>query len=186
MTNLFASYKSLIPKIVMADLVLVFLGFVLMLVGMAGSFLPVLPGPPVSWLGLLVLHFTTAIPVDYVFLGITLFVAILIFILDYIIPSLGTKRFGGSRAGAIGTMVGLVIGLISPIPFGILIGPFLGALIGELVFNKSDSQTAMRAAFGSFLGFLASTFMKFTTTVVFLILFIWKVLANSDTLFQMG
>ena len=114
------------------DLLLVFVSLLLIFLGIIGSFLPVLPGPPVSWLGLLVLHLTKAIPMDYVFLGITLFVAILIFVLDYIIPSIGTKRFGGSRAGAIGTMIGLFVGILSPIPFGILIGPFVGALIGEI------------------------------------------------------
>lgn len=165
------------------DLLLVFLSLLLVLLGIIGSFIPVLPGPPVSWLGLLVLHFTKGVPMDYTFLGITLFVAILIFILDYIIPSIGTKRFGGSRAGAIGTMIGLFVGIFSPIPFGILIGPFVGALIGELIFNQSDSKTAFKAAVGSFLGFVASTFMKFIVTVIFLVLFIYKLFAYSDALF---
>ncbi len=165
------------------DLLLVFVSLLLILLGIIGSFIPVLPGPPVSWLGLLVLHLTEAVPMDYLFLGVTLFVAILIFILDYIIPSIGTKRFGGSRAGAIGTMIGLFVGIFSPIPFGILIGPFVGALIGELVFNQSDSQTAFKAAVGSFLGFIASTFMKFVVTIIFLGLFIYKLFAYGDTLF---
>lgn len=165
------------------DLLLVFVSLLLILLGIIGSFLPVLPGPPVSWLGLLVLHLTEAIPMDYLFLGVTLFVAILIFILDYIIPSIGTKRFGGSRAGAIGTMIGLFVGIFSPIPFGILIGPFVGALIGELAFNKSDSKTAFKAAVGSFLGFIASTFMKFVVTVIFFCLFIYKLFVYGDVLF---
>lgn len=165
------------------DLLLVFISLLLILLGIVGSFIPVLPGPPVSWLGLLVLHLTKAVPMNYTFLGVTLFVAILIFILDYIIPSIGTKRFGGSRAGAIGTMIGLFVGIFSPIPFGILIGPFVGALIGELVFNKSDSKTAFKAAVGSFLGFLASTFMKFIVTTIFLFLFVYKLFEFGDVLF---
>ena len=165
------------------DLFLLFVSFLLILLGIVGSFIPVLPGPPVSWLGLLVLHLTKGVPMNYTFLGITLFVAILIFILDYIIPSIGTKRFGGSKAGAIGTIIGLFVGIFSPIPFGILIGPFVGALIGELAFNKSDSKTAFKAAIGSFLGFLASTFMKFVVTMIFFVLYIYKVFAYSDTLF---
>jgi len=165
------------------DLFLVFLSLLLILLGIIGSFIPVLPGPPVSWLGLLMLHFTKAVPMDYTFLGITLFVAILIFILDYIIPSIGTKRFGGSRAGAIGTMIGLFVGILAPIPFGILIGPFVGALIGELVFNQSNSKTAFKAALGSFLGFIASTFMKFIVTVIFFFLFVYKLFEFGDVLF---
>jgi len=165
------------------DLLLVFISLLLILLGIIGSFIPVLPGPPVSFIGLLVLHLTQAVPMDYLFLGVTLFVAILIFVLDYIIPSIGTKRFGGSRAGAIGTMIGLFVGIFSPIPFGILIGPFVGALIGELVFNQSDSQTAFKAAIGSFLGFIASTFMKFVVTIIFLGLFIYKLVAYGNPLF---
>lgn len=165
------------------DLLLVFLGLLLILLGIVGSFIPILPGPPVSWLGLLMLHLTKAVPMNYTFLGITLFVAILIFVLDYIIPSIGTKRFGGSRAGAIGTMIGLFVGIFSPIPFGILIGPFVGALIGELVFNQSDSKTAFKAATGSFLGFIASTFMKFVVTTIFLFLFVYKLFEFGDVLF---
>ena len=100
------------------DIFLVTIGFLLMLLGLIGSFIPILPGPPISWIGLLLLHLTDAVPVDKTFLIITFTVAILVFILDYIIPALGTKKFGGNRAGVIGTSIGLVIGLIAPIPFG--------------------------------------------------------------------
>lgn len=168
------------------DILLVVLGLIFVLLGMIGSFVPILPGPPVSWIGLLLLHLTDAVPADYTFLGITLFVALLIFVLDYIIPAMGTKRFGGSRAGAIGTTIGLIVGLIAPIPFGILIGPFLGALIGELVFNQSETNVAIKAAFGSFLGFLASTFMKFIVTVAFFFLFLFEVIEYGGTLFDLG
>jgi len=156
------------------------------LLGMVGSFLPVLPGTPVSWIGLLLLHLTEAVPMNYTFLGVTLFVALLIFVMDYIIPAMGTKRFGGSRAGAIGTTIGLIVGIFAPIPFGILIGPFVGALIGELVFNKSETNVAIKAAFGSFLGFLASTFMKFIVTAAFFFLFVFEVMEYGGTLFDLG
>ncbi len=156
------------------DLVFVFIGFFFICAGILGSVLPILPGPPLSWVGLLFLHFTEAIPVNWWFLGITLVIAIGIFILDYIIPAIGTKKFGGSRAGMIGTTVGLIVGILSPIPFGIIIGPFLGALIGERI-NKADSKTAFKAAFGSFLGFLASTFIKLVVAFIYLGLFIMKI-----------
>ena len=159
----------------MMDLFLVFIGFILMLVGILGSFLPVLPGPPVSWIGLLVLHSTSAIPMNWTFLGITLAVALIVFALDYIIPVMGTKKFGGTRAGMIGTTLGLLVALIFPVfgPFGIIIWPFIGALVGELL-NKADKKTATKAAFGSFLGFLTGTFLKFMVAIVFLGLFLSK------------
>lgn len=165
------------------DIILLFLSLVLLIAGIIGSFLPVIPGPPLSWLGLLVLHFTDAIPINWTFLGITLIVALGMSILDYIIPAAGTKKFGGSKAGAIGTTVGLIIGIIAPIPFGILIGPFVGAFIGESIFNKTEKRDALKAAFGSFLGFLASTFMKFFVSVIFFVLFFIKVFEYADELF---
>ncbi|MCH7523529.1 MAG: DUF456 domain-containing protein [Bacteroidetes bacterium] len=141
------------------DIFLVILSVFLMLLGIIGSFLPVLPGPLTSWFGLLILHLTDAVPMNWTFLIITLFFALAIWLLDYIIPAMGTKKFGGSKAGMIGTTLGLIIGLIFLGPFGIIVGPFAGAYIGELL-NKSDSKTALKAAFGSFLGFLTSTFIS--------------------------
>lgn len=158
------------------DILLIVLGALCIIVGIAGSLLPVLPGPIISWVGLLLLYLTKAIPTNVTLLIVTLIIVVVISVLDYIIPSMGTKRFGGTRAGIIGTSIGLVVGLFAPIPGGIIIGPFVGALIGELI-NKSDSKTALKAAFGSFIGFMASTFMKFLITVIYLGLFIsivWK------------
>ncbi len=164
------------------DILLVILSAFFMFLGIIGSFLPVLPGPLTSWIGLLILHFTDAIPMNWTFLGITLFFAILIWLLDYVIPAIGTKKFGGSKAGMIGTTIGLIVGLLSPIPGGIIIGPFFGALIGELA-NKADTNTAIKAAFGSFLGFITSTFLKFVVAIIYLGLFIGKVWDYSSTLF---
>jgi uncharacterized protein YqgC (DUF456 family) len=103
------------------DSMLVIIGFCCMLIGVMG-FLPVVPGAPMSWIGLALLYFTTVIPANYWILSITLLVTIITSILEYIIPSRGTKRFGGSSYGIWGTNIGLVAGLLSPIPFGFLIG----------------------------------------------------------------
>ena len=164
------------------DILLLSIGAILMVVGILGSFLPVLPGVPVSWLGLLLIFLTPSVPMDYWFLGITFFVAVLIYGLNWIIPAMGTKRFGGSRSGMIGATIGLVVGLIAPIPFGVIIGPFVGAFIGEII-NKSDRRSALKAAFGSFIGFLASSFMEFIVAFGFLILFVWKVWEFREVLF---
>ncbi|WP_456441892.1 DUF456 domain-containing protein [Psychroserpens sp.] len=164
------------------DIFLTILAAFFLIFGIIGSFLPVLPGPLTSWIGLLIFHFTDVVPMNWTFLIITLIIAITIWILDYIIPAMGTKRFGGSKAGMIGTSLGLIIGLLSPIPGGIIIGPFVGALIGELI-NKSEFNKALKAAFGSFLGFLASTFIKFIVALVFLGLFIVKIVEYQDVLF---
>lgn len=164
------------------DIALLVIGFLLMLLGILGSFLPVLPGPPISWVGLLLLHLTKAVPEDWWFLGVTAVVALTIAALDYIIPVIGTKKFGGTRAGMIGTTIGLVIGLLAPIPGGIIIGPFVGAFIGELS-NKADNKTALKAAFGSFLGFLTGAFMKFVVAIIFIGLFLGKAWDYREALF---
>ncbi|QRM88335.1 DUF456 family protein [Lacinutrix sp. WUR7] len=155
------------------DIFLTLLGFLFIVIGLIGSFLPVLPGPPMSWIGLLLLYLTKAVPNNMWFLIITLVVALIVFALDYIIPALGTKKFGGSKTGMIGTTVGLLISIFFPIFgfFGIIIWPFVGALVGELI-NKADSKTAIKAAFGSFLGFLTGTFLKFIVAVVYFGFFI--------------
>ena len=153
------------------DIFLVILGFLFVCLGIVGSFLPVLPGPLTSWVGLLLLHFTRIIPADCTFLGITLAIAILIWVLDYFIPAMGTKRFGGTKYGVYGTTIGLIIGLFSPIPFGMLIGTFLGALVGELVYDSKDTKRALKASFGAFIGFLASATIKFSIAVVYFVFF---------------
>ena len=157
------------------DIVLLILAGILMIVGILGSFLPVLPGVPVSWLGLLLLHLTSSVPLNYTFLGITLLVTIIIFALQYAIPAMGTRYFGGSKAGMYGATIGLIAGIFIPIPFAILIVPFIGAYLGEII-NKSDSRTALKAASGSFIGLLASTFMEFLVAAGFFILFLIKVI----------
>ena len=157
------------------DLFLLTIGFLCVMLGLIGSFLPVLPGPLTSWLGLLILYFTSIVPMNYTFLGITLAIAILIWILDYIIPAIGTKRFGGSTYGVYGTTIGLLIGLLSPIPFGILIGAFLGAFIGEMLHDKKNTKRAFKASIGSLLGLITSATIKFTVAVVYAVLFFMKV-----------
>ncbi|MCL5126845.1 DUF456 domain-containing protein [Algibacter sp. L4_22] len=164
------------------DIILIIIASLFIILGIIGSFLPVLPGPVTSWFGLLIAHFTDAVPMNKSFLIITLLIAIAIWVLDYIIPVIGTKRFGGTKYGVIGTTVGLIVGLITPIPGGIIIGPFFGALIGELI-NKNDAKTATKAAFGSFIGFLTSTFIKFVVAIIYLGLFIGILIDYGSAIF---
>lgn len=159
------------------DFILIILGLTCCIIGLLGSFLPILPGPPISWLGLLLLYLTKVVEANYWILGITLVVTITISILDYTIPAKGTKKFGGTKYGVWGTNIGLLIGLFFP-PVGFIIGLFLGAFIGELIYNFNDKKGALKAATGAFLGFLVSSFMKFMVCLSFLGLFIWIAIAN--------
>ena len=162
------------------DIALTLIGLILMLIGIIGSFLPVLPGPPLSWVGLLLLHLTKAVPDNWWFLGITLAIALTVTVLDYVIPAAGTKKFGGSKAGMWGSIIGLLVAIIFPVlgPFGIVIWPFVGALVGELSQNSKDQKKAWKAAFGSFIWFLTGTFLKVLIAVIYAGLFIWKAIES--------
>lgn len=164
------------------DIFWLLLGLCMMIIGVVGSVLPVLPGPITGWFGLLILHLTNAIPMNYQMLGITFFIAVVIFFLDYVIPGIGSKKFGGSKKGATGATLGLIIGLIAPIPLGFILGAFLGALIGELINEPKNVKRALRSAFGSFIGFLASVTMKLLVSLVFLVIFVYEVIMNWDAI----
>jgi hypothetical protein len=155
------------------DIFLLIIGFLLVLIGIAGSLLPVLPGPLASWVGLLLLYVTKVIPTDWTFLGITLAITIVVTVLDNIIPIIGTKKFGGTKYGIVGATLGLIVGLFFG-PIGIIAGPFIGAFVGEIIKDSKDSKKALKAAWGSFIGFLASTLLKFIVSIVFAGLFIAK------------
>ena len=157
------------------DYLLVILGTLCILLGFAGSLLPGLPGPPLGYLGLLLIHWTRFAEYSAGLLVILAIVVIITAVLDYVVPIWGTKKFGGTKAGVRGSTIGLIIGVILlPLlgivlgPFGligILGGPFLGAWIGE-IYAGQHSEKALRSAFGSFIGFLAGTMMKIAVSIV--------------------
>lgn len=168
------------------DIFLLFLGFFFVLLGIIGSFIPILPGPITGWIGLLILHLTKVIPMDWTFLGITLAIAVIIWGLDYVIPAWGTKKFGGSKYGIWGTVFGLILGILFLGPLGIIIGPFIGAFIGEIIHDSTDSKKAVKAAFGSFIGFMLSTGLKFLISIIFVGLYFSKFWDYKDIFFSMN
>jgi uncharacterized protein YqgC (DUF456 family) len=160
------------------DLVLICVAGFFIILGIAGSFLPVIPGPLTSWVGLFTLSYVTSINISTNFLITCFSIALLIFLLDIFIPIVGAKKFGGGKGSTYGASIGLLVGLLFLGPFGIIIGPFTGAFIGELVFNKSNNKVALKAAFGSLIGFLSGVFLKFLVGLAFgfyFISFIWDV-----------
>lgn len=164
------------------EYVLLIFGLLLLLLGIVGSILPALPGPPISWVGLLLIYLIPDVKINYWILGITLVLTVVIAVLDYVLPSKGTKHFGGTKYGIWGTNIGLIIGLFFP-PFGFVIGPFLGAFAGELIYNSQDRNRALKAAFGSFLGLLASTFMKVVFCLLLLGIYLVVFFSNLEVWF---
>ena len=145
------------------DYLLIGLGIIFIISGILGCVLPVIPGPPLSYVGLLLLHFTERYQFSTKFLIIWAIITVLVYALDYVIPAWGTKKFGGSKRGVWGRIIGLIVGLFFFPPLGIIIGPFAGAVIGELSLGK-DSGAALKSGFGSFLGFLTGTLLKLITS----------------------
>lgn len=152
------------------DVVLLVLGFLLVIAGIIGSFLPVIPGPPTGWVGLLLLHMTDVVVTDWFFLAATFVVAMLVFMIDYLIPGWTSKKFGGSNYGIYGSTIGLIVGLIFT-PVGMFLGLFLGAFIGELIHDRADLIKAAKASLGAIIGFFFSTGIKLVVGLVFLVFF---------------
>ena len=143
---------------------MIVLAIILAIIGLLGSIIPGLPGPPFSWAALIVAHLTPSIEFSSTLLIATAVAAVVITILDYVVPSWSTKHHGGSKAGVWGCNIGLVISIVG-LPFGptgligVVFWPFVGALVGELLSGK-QSRAALRAAWGAFVGFLTGTGLK--------------------------
>lgn len=152
------------------EYLLLTLAIVLLIIGIIGCLVPVLPGPPLSFGGLIILHFSKFAEFSSNLLIILGVIAGLVSVLDYFVPIWGTKKFGGSKYGTRGATVGLIIGLFFG-PFGLILGPFLGAVIGEMMF-KDDFKYAMRAGFGSLLGFLTGVGLKLAASLAITFYFI--------------
>ncbi len=160
----------------MIDVLLIILAGILLFVGLAGCILPIIPGPPISFAGLLVLQATEKVDFSGNFLTIMFLLAAVVTVLDYVIPVWGTKKYGGTRAGVIGSTIGLIIGLFVFPPFGIIIGPFVGAIVGEMI-NKDDFNKAVKSGIGSFIGFLLGTGIKLVVSSVMVYYYFKEVFA---------
>ena len=150
------------------------LSAICMLVGLAGCILPMLPGPPLAWLGMLLLHFTDRVDFSVTELVVSALVVIATLVLDYFTPMIGAKKFGGGKYGNRGCVIGTIVGMFF-LPLGLILGPFLGAVIGELIAGK-PFRAALKAGFGSFVGFLFGTLIKLAVCLYFIIRFIMEMI----------
>lgn len=147
------------------DFFLILLGVVFIILGIAGCFVPVLPGPPLAYISLLLLQIGSETPFSWQFMlwmgGLVLAVTIV----DYVVPALGAKKWGGSKYGVIGAFAGVVIGLFVMPPFGLIIFPFIGAFAGEIVAGAATNR-AFKSAIGTLIGWIVGTMLKFSLTLV--------------------
>ena len=138
--------------------IVIILGILLVIAGILGSILPLLPGPPIAYVGLLIQQLRDPNPYTTTFLLIWAGIVLLTLVLDYYVPIWGIKKFGGTKYGVWGCTIGFLAAFWMG-PWGIILGPFVGAFIGELL-AKQNRQDAFNAAVGSFMGFLMSSFLK--------------------------
>jgi hypothetical protein len=146
------------------DTLWIVLGVALVILGILGSIFPLLPGPPLCYLGLLLQQFRAEKPFSVQFMLVWAVIIGVVILLDYLVPIYGTKKFGGSKYGIWGCTLGFIAAFWMG-PLGIIFGPFIGAFIGEYIAQK-DSTQAMRAAIGAFTGFLFGTLIKLVTSLV--------------------
>lgn len=161
------------------DIFLLIVGILMLIVGIIGCILPVLPGQAVAFLALIMLQFMTPARLSADLVWTMAGIMIIVTALDYIVPIYGTKKFGGTKRGVWGSTIGLIVGIfilpsivvLGPFGvFGIILGPFIGAYIGESTGGR-DSHESFIAAIGSFIGFLTGTFLKIVYSVACGIIF---------------
>lgn len=154
------------------DVFLIVMAFICLLLGIIGSVVPGLPGPPISWVGLLLAGFTPWVETTPLLPIVSGVIAVVITLFDYIVPSLTTRHMGGGKYGVWGCNIGLIISIFG-LPFGptgllgVILWPFIGALVGEYV-HQQDLQSSVKAAFGAFLGFITGTLLKLAYCIIIL------------------
>lgn len=157
------------------DLFFLILSFLMMILGIIGCFFPIIPGPLTAWFGFIFLYQIENINSNKSLLIITFSIALLVFIIDYIMPIIGTKLFGGSKKGVIGASFGLILGIVFLGPFGILLGPLLGALAGEMLNDNESLKVAFKASLGTLLGLISGFFLKISVSIIFFLIYIFEI-----------
>lgn len=149
------------------DIFIICLVVFILLLGIIGCFVPIIPGPPISYGALLVFHFFSSYNIDENTLWIWALIVIAVTVFDLWIQIYGVKKFGGTKKAVNGSIIGLIIGIFLFPPFGIIIGPFLGAFIGAKMDNP-DVNKALKIALGAFAGFILGTLVKLSVSLYFI------------------
>lgn len=147
------------------EIIWITLGVILIVVGLVGAFLPVMPGLPFSYAALLVLHFSGVVQFSTFFLVAWAIVVVTIIVLENFIPAYTTRKYGGSPYGVTGSTIGMIMGMLFFPPLGFFLGTLVGAFLGELIY-KQDVNVALKSAWGSFIGFLTGTAIKVTVAAM--------------------
>ena len=153
------------------EVAFVVLAGLVLLLGFVGCVVPILPGPVLSYAGLLLLLPTRYSPSTSMLVVCGALTAVVV-VLDYVVPSLGAKKFHCSKWGVFGCMLGTVIGLFFA-PLGLFLGPFLGAFLAELASGRSF-RASFKGGTGAFIGFVFGLFLKLTVCSVVAAVAVWS------------
>lgn len=157
-------------------IVLIILGILAAIAGIAASVLPVIPGPPISFLALILVSWARNWePFGIVFLVIMAAAMVMVSLLDYVLPIGAAKWYGASKGGFWGSIGGLLVGLFLFPPWGVILGPIIGAFAGEIVTGKRGKE-ALRAGWGALIGNVLVTGLKISYAGVILFLVIKEML----------
>jgi len=142
------------------ETVAIAIGSIFVLVGIAGCVLPILPGPVLIFLGLLVLALLKdfSSPLTPTLMIVMAILTVVVTIGDYMIPLWGAKKYGTSKWGIWGSVAGMAIGLLFS-PFGMLLGAVIGAVAVEWLVQKERGK-AFKAGWGVIVGSLFGAVLK--------------------------
>ena len=146
------------------DIIIICVVALILLLGVIGCFVPIIPGPPISYGALLVFHFFSSYNIDEKTLWLSAFIVIAVTVFDLWLQIYGVKKFGGTKKAVNGSIIGLIIGIFFFPPFGIIIGPFLGAFIGAKM-DDPDINKALKIALGALAGFVVGTLVKLSVSL---------------------
>tara|TARA_B110000438_G_scaffold178506_1_gene170619 strand:+ start:384 stop:866 length:483 start_codon:yes stop_codon:yes gene_type:complete len=146
------------------DIIIICVVAFILLLGIIGCFVPVMPGPPISYVALLVFHFFSSYNIDKNTLWLWALIVIVVTVFDLWVQIYGVKKFGGTKKAVNGSIIGLIIGIFLFPPFGIIIGPFLGAFIGAKM-DDSDVNKSLKIALGALAGFILGTIVKLSVSL---------------------
>lgn len=163
----------------MNESLIVLISIILLIAGIVGTFLPVLPGLLLSICGLLIYKFGTDTPLSMIYVWIFVILTALSVVLNYVIPARTNRKYGGTRWGSIGSVIGTLVGMFFiPLPFGFLIGMFAGVFIGELLHDVNDKKKAWNSTKGAFIGFLYGTGFNFIVGLAMLLVVVIDIFKN--------
>jgi uncharacterized protein len=147
------------------DIIIICVVAFILLLGIIGCFVPIMPGPPISYGALLLFHSSTSYSIKEDILWLMAFIVIAVTVFDLWVQIYGVKKFGGTKKAVNCSIIGLIIGIFFLPPFGIIIGPFLGAFIGARIEEGSDVNKSIKIALGALAGFMVGTMLKLSVSL---------------------